>query len=129
MANAPICYVKPLTPAASAPNIKLTGVIPPTPTIAGLMASVAALNNIVSLTSGLLAKSGGVNVAGGSGKTVGRWVELPGSRVTATVRIYNPSDKTQYIDVLRINQLTMGDSITGEKWIWNRAATGDPSGQ
>ncbi len=48
----------------------------------------------------------------------GRWTEI--SRQTATVRVTNPNDNTQYVDVLRINQLVFQDSVTGEVWTWNR---------
>jgi len=47
---------------------------------------------------------------------IGRWVES--GRVTETVRIYNRDDREQYVDVKRINSLTMRDTVTGEQWSW-----------
>lgn len=41
-------------------------------------------------------------------------------RVTEQVRIYNPQDHTQYVDILQINKLVMQDQVTGETWEWNR---------
>jgi hypothetical protein len=47
-----------------------------------------------------------------------RWVEQ--SRQTGKVRVYNPDDHEQYVDVEQINQLTMRDQITGATWVWSR---------
>jgi len=41
-------------------------------------------------------------------------------RVTEMVRVFNPTDHTQYVDVERINRLTMADQVTGQVWEWNR---------
>jgi hypothetical protein len=127
---APICLIPttvsvPPPPAVAFPSIPL-----PEPTIPGLVASVSALKNAVELLSGQnnnVKKVSGV-INGFSIKdnskqqkktpAQGRWVET--NRVTATVRITNPQDSTQYVDVLRINQLTFTDSVTGETWVWNR---------
>ncbi len=47
----------------------------------------------------------------------GRWTEQ--SRATETVRIFNKDDHDQFIDVKRINSLTMRDNVTGELWNWS----------
>lgn len=47
-----------------------------------------------------------------------RWSEQ--SRTTSKVRVYNPDDHEQYVDVEQINQLTMVDKITGATWVWRR---------
>ena len=47
-----------------------------------------------------------------------RWMEK--SRVTVKVRVYNPDDHEQYVDVEQIDQLTMIDQITGATWVWQR---------
>ena len=36
------------------------------------------------------------------------------ARVTETVRVFNPDDETQYVDVLRITSLTTRNDRTGE---------------
>jgi hypothetical protein len=41
-------------------------------------------------------------------------------RVTEKVRLTNPDDKEQYVDVLRINKLVMRNENTGELWVWER---------
>jgi hypothetical protein len=45
-----------------------------------------------------------------------RWPEK--ERVTAIVRIFNPEDDSQWVDVLRIQKLVMEDQITGDLWVW-----------
>lgn len=47
---------------------------------------------------------------------VGRWNEV--HRSTKTVKIRNPDNADQFVEVEQITQLTMKDSLTGEKWIW-----------
>jgi hypothetical protein len=47
-----------------------------------------------------------------------RWTEQ--SRKTVQVRVYNPDDHDQYVDVEQIDQLIMVDKITGATWTWNR---------
>lgn len=48
----------------------------------------------------------------------GRWNES--ARTTQVVRVTNPEDATQFVDVKQINSLTMKDSQTGEQWQWKR---------
>lgn len=48
----------------------------------------------------------------------GRWNES--ARDKKTVRVYNPDDNTQFVDVEQITGLTMKDSQTGELWKWKR---------
>ena len=45
------------------------------------------------------------------------WVE--DSRTTQVVRVYNPNDKSQWVDVERINNLTFVDQDTGGVWQWS----------
>lgn len=43
-----------------------------------------------------------------------------GSRVVKTVRVYNPQDKEQYVDVQQINRMVFKDAKSGETWTWSR---------
>jgi len=52
---------------------------------------------------------------------LGRWQEV--SRVEKRVRVENPNDSDQYVEIDRINQLKMRDTVTGEEWVWNRGAS------
>lgn len=46
-----------------------------------------------------------------------RWVET--SRVTNTVRVFNPNDKEQWVDVERISNLTFQDQATDGYFNWD----------
>jgi hypothetical protein len=45
-----------------------------------------------------------------------RWKEK--ERVTQRVRITNPDDDSQWVDVIRITKLIMQDVVTDELWVW-----------
>ena len=55
----------------------------------------------------------------------GRWSEIPQARITEVVRIFNPKDKSQWVDVERINATTFQDTVTGEQFFWQRGNTGN----
>jgi hypothetical protein len=40
------------------------------------------------------------------------------TRNVQTVRVYNPNDKSQWVDVERITNLTMANDL-GQTWTWN----------
>lgn len=46
------------------------------------------------------------------------WNEV--TRKVAVVRVFNESDRTQFVDVEQINGLTMKNKKTGETWVWTR---------
>lgn len=48
----------------------------------------------------------------------GRFIEI--SRTNKIVRVYNPQNKQQYVDVKQIVALTMKDKYTGETWVWKQ---------
>lgn len=45
-----------------------------------------------------------------------RWLEK--YRITQPVRIFNPNDNSQWVDVMQIVKLVMEDQITGDLWAW-----------
>ena len=47
-----------------------------------------------------------------------RWIEA--NRSTQIVRVFNPKDKEQWVDIESINSLDMIDGVTGETWHWQR---------
>ncbi len=48
----------------------------------------------------------------------GRLIEV--ARKTERVRITSKDDENVWVDILRINALTLQDAKTGELWVWNR---------
>lgn len=118
-AQAPICHIPPQKITDAHGPIPLPSIPLATPNLASLVASVNALRQVVQYLAGQKTPAPLItNNFTTKQPEKGRWNEV--SRVTENVRVFNPSDKTQFVDVERINQLKMGDKVTGEQWIWNR---------
>ncbi len=99
----PVCHIPPVKPDTLQPKPHNMPSIPPAqPNLQSLTNTV---NTMRTLLIQLLSR-----------KAV--WVET--GRVTELVRVFNPNDHTQYVDVERINQLVMADKVTGQVWEWNR---------
>jgi hypothetical protein len=62
--------------------------------------------------------SGSAGPPGVGGSRRSNWVEA--FRTTATVRVENPDDSSQFVEIERINQLVMRDTVTGSTWEFNR---------
>ena len=89
--------------------------------IAAVNAMRAVLQNITGRTGGFPPKPFTPQYNGfTSKKTTSRWSEVSGDRVKKVVKVYNPNDKTQFIEVEQINGVTMQDQVTGDKWTWKR---------
>jgi hypothetical protein len=75
---------------------------------------------VIQLLIGGQSNQGAQGQQGAPGKTAPpiRWKES--KRTTEVVRVFNPNDHSQFVDVERINQLTMTDGVTGESWSWSR---------
>ena len=109
-------------------NILNVPAIPPAmPTLASITATVNTMRQAVQILAGQQATQGRgvppVGATGAAGPNVdrtGTWNEL--SRTTETVRIYQDNDQTSpnWVDIARINSLTMVNKDTGQKWTWNR---------
>lgn len=120
-ASAPVCHVPPSTPAITPqPGPANIASVPPAgPSIASLVATVNALRQVVQQITG---QSGVINnfTTQPSKSKPARWVE--DARVVETERVFQNGDKTSqnWVDVERINSLTMKDGVTGETWRWDR---------
>jgi hypothetical protein len=123
---APVCLIPTVTQVPPPAAVGLPAIPVPEPNFPSVVNTLVAMKQAIEQLSGQ-----NNNVKGGSNgfqiknnkkqqkkPPQGRWVET--NRVTAPVRIFNPTDQSQYVDVLRINQLTFTDNVTGETWIWNR---------
>lgn len=47
-----------------------------------------------------------------------RWTEI--QRVTKKVKVTNPDDDSQFVEVKRIQKLVLKDKVTGEEWVFNQ---------
>jgi hypothetical protein len=66
----------------------------------------------------------------GKNATEGNWTQK--NIVTQRVRVYHIDpdgtvDKTQFIDFVRVNRLTMSDQKTGATWVYNRKGVDGPN--
>ncbi len=105
MALAPQCDLTVAIPPGNPTKPKGFQKVPPTATLQQVINIVN--NNFQRLSPISITQNGG-----------GNWIEL--KRVTATVRVSNPQDDSQFVDIEQINQLVMVDRVTGATWVWNR---------
>lgn len=112
----PVCHIAPETNTQQPGVIAIPNIPAAQPNLASLAASVNALRQAVMLMAG---KSGadGRPGANGAGLKPPQWKEK--KRVTEVVKVYNPDDKTQFIEVERINQLVMEDKKNNQTWEYN----------
>lgn len=122
--SAPVCHIPPANPNITQPGPKPLPSIPdPGPDINSLLASVLALKMIVEritgkdpLDNGTL---NGFRIKPDPNKKE-QWTEQ--SRVVEKVKVYQNNDPStgNFVEIERINQLTMRDKATGQTWTWDR---------
>ena len=118
--TAPVCHITPPNQVGQPAPVQLQS-IPMAPHQFDWNAVRAMLNQMKRAIETLSGQIGGsTSNQKKKNNKVGKYIEV--DRQTAQVRITNPQDSNQYVDVLRINSLTFQDSVTGEKWTWNRGA-------
>jgi hypothetical protein len=105
---APVC---PVTRAEVPPTQR--GIkVPYIPKATDLESAIKAINSIIDI------------IATDSEATI-RWLEK--ERTTMIVRITNPEDEDQWVDVERIIRLVMEDQITGDLWLWELGQSAPPA--
>lgn len=119
--SAPFCNTS-IQPPLADPFRKGFQTIPPNATLPQVI-------RIFNYNFGLMGRTGQNGQPGKPGKNAqeGNFSEV--SRVAFKVRVYHMDDsgaidKSQFIDFVRINQLTLGDH-TGQTWVWNRGTADD----
>lgn len=117
----PVCHIPPkvITTPQPAP-LNLPSIPPAGPTLDSLMHTVNAMRQVIIILSGQRGAQGAQGAQGAAAKKTPpvRWSEA--ARTVETVRIFDPNDHTVFVDVERINNLTMKDGVTGEQWTWDR---------
>lgn len=126
MSNAPVCEIQPIINTQQPSPVTL----PAIPLATDLPSALAAINAMAMwirhAQQRLPPPPPDVQGRGGisgiktkpSTPVQGRWTKV--SQQTKVVRVTNPNDPTQFVDVQQIVALTMTDTHTGEKWIWTR---------
>lgn len=123
MTNAvgPVCHIPPATITTPQPApVNLPAIPPAGPSLESLVHTVNAMRQVIIFLSGQRGPQGAQGAKGDPAKKNPpvRWNES--SRVVETVRIFDPNDHEVFVDVERINNLTMKDGVTGETWTWDR---------
>jgi len=124
MANAPQCFISVNETINQPPGVLLPS-IPQATDLASALSAIQAMTDMLNLLTGQIVNTRGQpgrqGQAGQPGKNnqnkVGRFTEI--KRVTENVTVTNPQDSSQFVEVERINALTMRDNITGETWTWS----------
>lgn len=136
MAAAPVCHI-PSSSEVADPTARQFPSIPQATDLQSALAAINAMRQILQQLMGMLTPNNlqvnnnyyGMQQPGGGGRITTNtrkpsqkrdrgFIEV--HRVTSRVRVYNPNDHEQYVDVERINQLVLRDNITGALWVWNR---------
>jgi len=124
--DAPVCNVKGVV---QEPNQSVTSdfqAIPKATDLASALAAIQALaNNMNNLfRRGNFVQSHVGGISGFSTKKAaaapGNYIEVQARRVYKTVRVYNPQDATQYVDVKQIVGLTFVDPVTRRTIVWKQ---------
>lgn len=121
--TAPVCLLEPDLKIEQ-PDPRTWPSIPIATDMASLLKANNAMRQTLMMLLNLLSRNNQQN-GGGGGRTSsskaakqGKYSEV--TRQVKTVRVTNPQDKSQYVDVEQIYALTMRDNNTGETWTWTR---------
>jgi hypothetical protein len=105
---APVCPITRSEVPPTQPGIK----IPFIPKATDLDSAIAAINKLIDI----------INT---DSEPSVRWLEK--ERSTQIVRVTNPEDEDQWVDVERITRLVMEDQITGDLWVWELGQSAPPA--
>jgi hypothetical protein len=115
MSNAPICYINP--PAPSAEPIAPT--LPAIPVATDLASVISAVNVIRQILQAITNQ----NIGSGQ-RLTSDFHEVVNKRIVKKVRVFNPQNKSQFVDVKQITGLTFANKLTGQQIDWSQQ---DPS--
>ena len=122
MSQGPVCHL-PSPTVATTPDPKSLPSIPPAqPNLASLTATVNALRQVIMVYTGQMGQAGRQGQQGAAGKDApaGSWTQT--NIQTSKVKIYQNNDPStgNYVEVERVDGLTMGNKITNQTWQFNR---------
>jgi hypothetical protein len=124
--QAPICYINPPAPTAEplAPTIPA---IPPATDLQSALAAIAALTQIVRALASQFPVTGGGRITDLTvipAKKKNNFYEVVQKRTVKKVRVTNPNNPSQFVDVNQITGLTFENKLTKQQIDWSQ---GDPS--
>jgi hypothetical protein len=114
----PICHIPPKQPKTTTSPLEVPNIPIATDLPSLIRASNVMRQAIYNLTQNQIINNIHNTTNNNKSSAGGRWQEK--TRVSEKVRVFNPNDHTQYVDIERINALTMVDGKTGLTWNWRR---------
>jgi hypothetical protein len=98
--------------------------IPAIPVATDMASAIQAINTMRQIIQAMTNQTGGGGGGGpGTVSTVqANFQENKSKRVVQTVRVYNPNDKTQFVDVKQITGLTFENRLTKQTITWAQGA-------
>lgn len=126
MSDAPVCHIPPDVANVDPATPRLPPIPTPTHDLNSIIQAILALKMgyemLAGMRSNMAPRTGPGGISGfktnrGASKQ-GRWNQV--IRQLETVRVFNPTDPTQFVDVRRVKRLVMQDNVTGEQWIYNQ---------
>jgi hypothetical protein len=116
VSDAPICNNAP----PSAPGQPSPKTLPSIPPATDLQSAIMAVNAIRRILQTMIQTPPQGGISGFRLRADRGFQEVKQRRVTKRVRIFNPSDKSQYVDVEQVVGIVMQDPVTGNTWSWNQ---------
>jgi hypothetical protein len=109
MSNAPYCNVKGVV-VEGTPSLPALQPIPVATDLPSALKAIQAIKNnfntLYKFTSNVI--------------NTGNFVEVRNLRTTEIVRVFNPQDSAQWVDVQQITGLTFRDPVTGRTLTWRQ---------
>lgn len=118
--SAPVCHIAPENSRIPQPAVRGLPAIPIATDLQSALAAINAMRLIIQKITNQNQDDNGTQINNFQMKPDKSTTWAEDSRKTETVKVYNPDDHSQFIEVERINQLVMKDKTTGNKWTWNR---------
>lgn len=122
MSTAPICYINP--PPPSAEPVKPT--IPAIPVATDLASAIKAINTLTQIVQQITNQVGSSSGGGGASVKTANFSEDKSKRTTIITRVFNPTDKTQFVDVKQITGLTFHNPVTKQTITWKQGDNSIP---
>lgn len=118
MVDPTVCHIPPVAPTVQPSPVNIPSIPPAEANIPSLQNTVNVMRQALQILLGQQGFQGPQGRAGVNASAAGQFTET--KRVTETVRVFNPDDNTQFVDVERTNQLVMTNKATKQTWTYNR---------
>ena len=123
--TAPICYINPPPPTAE----PVAPTLPAIPAATDLQSVIQAVNTITQILRSMNNQQDGgpqrfTDATVNSKKKRSDFHEVVKKRIVKKVRVFNPQNKSQFVDVKQITGLTFANKLTGQEITWEQ---NDPS--